>query len=324
MDKSKIVTLLAKEIPTSQIYVDEPMKKHTSFKIGGNAEILIKIKRTEELEYAILLAKENTIPITIVGNGSNILVKDNGIKGLVLQIELTKTQIEAVGNEYIVTVGAGNKLAQLAQTFLKESLTGFEFASGIPGTIGGAIRMNAGAYGKEMKDIVIETKCLNLEALDTKTNDIETVRKNEAKSLHYITLDNQGQNFFYRHSIFVERKYIVVEAKLKLSKGNTEEIKSKMEEYTQSRKEKQPLQMPSAGSTFKRGQDFMTAKLIDECGLKGYTIGEAGVSELHAGFIVNKGNATAEDVIELIEHVKKVVKEKTGKQIELEIEIIGE
>ena len=311
MDKIKIATLLAKEIPASQIYIDEPMKKHTSFKIGGNAEIFVKTKTTKEIESIIDITKKNDIPITIIGNGSNILVKDKGIKGVIIKVELNQLEIgkKENKNEYIVTVGAGYKMGELAQKLLQEELTGFEFASGIPGTIGGAIKMNAGAYGKEMQDIIIETKCINIEENEEKT---------------YIILNNKEHEFSYRHSIFAEKKYVILETKLKLEKGNYSEIKSKMEEYAQSRKEKQPLEMPSAGSTFKRGNDYITAKLIDECGLKGYTIGGAQVSDLHAGFIVNTGDATADDVIQLTQYIKKVVKEKTGKEIELEIEIIGE
>ena len=188
--------------------------------------------------------------------------------------------------------------------------------------------MNAGAYGGEMKDIVIETKCLDLEDYGGETitiDDIEITQKNEvADSPKIIVLDNKEQDFSYRHSIFMERKYIILETKLRLCKGKYEDIKSKMDEYMNSRKEKQPINMPSAGSTFKRGSDYITAKVIDECGLKGFSIGDAQVSEKHAGFVVNKGNATAEDVIDLIQHVKEVVYEKTGKNIELEIEIIGE
>ena len=230
--------------------------------------------------------------------------------------------------DVIVTVGSGVKLGELAQKLLKEEITGFEFAAGIPGTIGGAVKMNAGAYGGEMKDIVIETKCLDLEyyeKLIEKTNidDIEITQEN-SKSPEIIILNNKEQNFSYRHSIFMEKKYIILETKLELKKGKYERIKTKMEEFLASRIEKQPIQMPSAGSTFKRGTDYITARLIDECGLKGYKIGGAKVSEKHAGFIVNEKNATAQDVIDLIKYVQETVYEKTGKNIELEIEILGE
>ena len=301
MDKNKIKDVLTKEISEENIFIDEPMKKHTSFKIGGVADIFIKVKSVQELQYIIEVAKMEKILITIIGNGSNLLVKDNGIRGIVIMLNMDKIEIE----DTIVTVEAGVKLGFLAQKLLKEELTGFEFAAGIPGSIGGAVRMNAGAYGGEMKDIIVETKCL------TPSGEI-------------VTLSNEEQKFSYRHSIFMENRYIVLETKIKLQKGNKDEIKAKMDDYAQQRKEKQPISVPSAGSTFKRGTDFVTAKVIDECGLKGFSIGDAQVSTKHAGFVVNNGNATAEDVLKLIEHVQKVVLEKTGKKIELEIEVLGE
>lgn len=188
---------------------------------------------------------------------------------------------------------------------LKEEIEGFEFASGIPGTIGGAIRMNAGAHGKEFKDIVVETTYIDYNG-----------------NLH--TISNNEHMFSYRHSRFFEDKNIIISSKIKLKYGNKQIIKAKMQEYLNYRKEKQPYSMPSAGSTFKRGDDFITAKLIDDCGLKGFSIGDAEVSSKHAGFIVNKGKATAEDVLKLVEYVKKIVYEKTSKNIELEIEVIGD
>lgn len=301
MDKNKIKDVLTKEISEENIFIDEPMKKHTSFKIGGVADIFIKVKSVQELQYIIEVAKKENILVTIIGNGSNLLVKDNGIRGIVIMLNMDKIEIE----DTIVTVEAGVKLGFLAQKLLKEELTGFEFAAGIPGSIGGAVRMNAGAYGGEMKDIIVETKCL------TPSGEI-------------VTLSNEEQEFSYRHSIFMENRYIVLETKIKLQKGNKDEIKAKMDDYAQQRKEKQPISLPSAGSTFKRGTDFVTAKVIDECGLKGFSIGDAQVSTKHAGFVVNNGNATAEAVLSLIEHVQKVVLEKTGKKIELEIEVLGE
>lgn len=326
MDKSRIKDFLTKEIPVEQVFIDELMKKHTSFKIGGTADIFVRVKTIKELKHVIKIAKKENIYLTIIGNGSNVLVKDNGIRGIVVKLDLDYISI----NNNVVTVGAGVKLGELAQKLLKEQITGFEFAAGIPGTIGGAVRMNAGAYGGEMKDIIIETKCLDLEEYERKIekiniDDIEIIQKDEiTKTPEILVLDNKHHEFSYRHSIFMQRKYIILETKLKLHKGNYEEIKAKMDEHMNSRKEKQPINMPSAGSTFKRGTDYITAQLIDECGLKGYSIGDAQVSEKHAGFIINKGNATAEDVINLIGHVQKIVYEKTGKHIELEIEIIGE
>ena len=315
---------LTKEVPSEQIYMNEPMSKHTTFKVGGNADIFIKVKNLEQLKFVIKVAKKNNIRITIIGNGSNLLVKDNGIRGIVAKIEFEDIKIDA--DNAIVIVGAGVKLGLLAQELLKNELSGFE--SSIPGTIGGAVRMNAGAYGSEMKDIVISTKCLDLKRynmLTQKTNidDIEIeeyIEKSDEPEI--VELNNDQQEFSYRDSVFSSKRYVILETKLKLQNGDKEEIKRKMDEFLKSRKEKQP-NLPSAGSTFKRGDGYITAKLIDECGLKGYTIGGAQVSEKHAGFIVNTGDATAQNILDLIEHIKQVVYEKTGKLIKLEIEIIG-
>lgn len=327
MNINEICQNLTKEIPSEQIYMNEPMCKHTTFKVGGNADIFIKVKNLEQLKFVIKVAKKNNIRITIIGNGSNLLVKDNGIRGIVAKIEFEDIKIDA--DNAIVTVGAGVKLGLLAQELLKNELSGFEFASSIPGTIGGAVRMNAGAYGSEMKNIVISTKCLDLKRynmLTQKTNidDIEIeeyIEKSDEPEI--VELNNDQQEFSYRDSVFSSKRYVILETKLKLQNGDKEEIKRKMDEFLKSRKEKQP-NLPSAGSTFKRGDGYITAKLIDECGLKGYTIGGAQVSEKHAGFIVNTGDATAQNILDLIEHIKQVVYEKTGKLIKLEIEIIGD
>ncbi len=352
MDKEKIKNILIKKMPENQVFIDEPMSKHTSFKIGGNADFFIKIKNIDQLIYVINIAKENGINITVIGNGSNILVKDNGIRGMVLKIEIDNISIQRYNlsnkvknlftkdiatkdidisafEKIVVNVGAGVKNGTLAQKLAKENVAGFEFAAGIPGTIGGAVKMNAGAYGGEMSDIVFSTTCLDLEDFDivnlkSNIDDIEMSEPKNITSLAVITLNNEEQKFSYRHSIFMEKKYIILETKLLLNEGNYKDIKAKMDENLSSRAEKQPLQMPSAGSTFKRGEDFITAKIIDECGLKGYSIGGAQVSEKHAGFIVNTGNATAQDVIDLINYVKETVHKKTGKKIELEIEILGD
>lgn len=320
---------LTKVIPTTRIYMNEPMKKYTSFKVGGNADVLVKIKDIKELMHALNTANRYNEMVTVIGNGSNILVKDNGIRGIVIKIEFDKINIDKQKDFALVTVGAGVKLARLAQELLNNGITGFEFAAGIPGTIGGAVKMNAGAYGGEMKDIVINTKCLELKkenrgARISNIGDIEITEPPESiDESNIVVLENSEQNFSYRDSVFSDKKHIILETKLKLPYGNKEEIQAKMNEYNNSRREKQP-DLPSAGSTFKRGEDYITAKLIDECGLKGYKIGGAQVSEKHAGFIVNTGNATAQDIIELINYVKKVVHEKTGKNIELEVEILGE
>ena len=330
MEILKICQELTKEIPSEQIYMNEEMSKHTTFKVGGPADIYGVIKKIDELKYVIKVAKENNIHITVIGNGSNILVKDKGIRGIVLKIDFEKLEIkEREDGVVTVVVGAGVKLAKLAQELLKNSITGFEFASGIPGTIGGALKMNAGAYGCEMKDIVESTKCLDMKRYDMLVDTLniddieitEDIEKSDEPEI--VELNNEEQEFSYRNSIFKDKRYIILETKLKLKKGNQEEIKDKMEQLSKTRREKQP-NLPSAGSTFKRGEDFITAKLIDECGLKGYTIGGAKVSEKHAGFIVNTGEATAQDILDLINYVKNEVYKQTRKIIDLEIEVLGE
>ncbi len=328
---------LTKEIPSEQIYMNEPMSKHTTFKVGGNADIFVKVKNIEELKYVIKIAKKNNIRVYIIGNGSNILVKDKGIRGIVVKIEFEYIKYEDIENnesssrskEVIVTVGAGVKLMALAQELLKRSITGFEFASGIPGTIGGAVKMNAGAYGSEIKNIVVSTKCLDLKRYNligekSYIDDIEITEPIEkANEPTIVELSNEEQKFEYRNSIFSSKRYVILETKLKLAYGSKEEIEKKMKELNLKRRQTQP-DSPSAGSTFKRGEDFITAKLIDECGLKGYKIGGAKVSEKHAGFVVNEGDATAQDILELVTYIKETVYEKTGKSIKLEVEVLGE
>lgn len=287
------------------LYYDEPMAKHTSFKIGGPADAFIKVDNIEELKETLDLSKKNQIPLTIIGNGSNILVTDKGIRGITAKLNLKDIEIKNENNKQIIKVEAGVPVGLLAQKLLKEEITGFEELSGIPGTIGGAVIMNAGAHGKELKDILKKVT-----AMDYNGN------------IHEFT--NEECQFSYRNSRFQKEKYIILQATLELEKGNSTEIKEKMDEYMQFRKEKQPIEYPNAGSTFKRGEDFVTAKLIDEAGLKGYKIGGAQVSEKHAGFIVNVDNATAKDVIELTDYIKEKIEEKFCKKINLEIQIIGE
>ena len=291
-------------IPKDNILYNEDMKKHTTFKIGGPAECFIKIKTKEELKEILNIAKENKIPVTILGNGSNILVLDGGIEGITLTIQIEYIDIKPNGEKYKIYVGGGYKLSKLAQICLKNEISGFEELSGIPGTIGGAISMNAGAHGKEMKDIVEKIKCVDING-------------NEKE------FSNEEANFEYRKSIFKGNSYIVTEVVLNLEKGRYEEIKAKMGEYAQYRKTKQPIEYPSAGSTFKRGKDYITAKLIDDAGLKGYSIGDAVVSTKHSGFVINKGNASAKDVLDLVKYIKETIEEKFNKQIELEIEVVG-
>lgn len=285
---------------SENVKYNEPMSKHTTFKVGGIADIFITVNSKEKLLKTLEMLKNEKI--TIVGNGSNLLVTDEGIRGIVLKYTANTCEI----NDTIVKVDSGMTNARLANTLLNKKLTGYEFAAGIPGTIGGAIVMNAGAYGREMKDVVLET-----EFLDFETNEIKVFK-------------NEESNFEYRKSIFENKKGIILSATFKFEHGNKNEIDEKMKEYAQKRKDSQPLDMPSAGSTFKRGNGFITAKLIDESGLKGYSIGGAEVSTKHAGFIVNKGKATAKDIIDLIKYVQKEIYQKFGEKIEPEIKIIGE
>lgn len=297
MDIKEIEKLISKD----RIFINEPMSKYTSFKIGGPAECLIKIKTAKELEAILEISKQRNIPLTIIGNGSNILVSDNGIKGIVLKMEIDKFELDE--QTASLKAGSGVKLGWIAQKCLKNEIAGFEFASGIPGTIGGAIRMNAGAHGKEMKDVVTAITYMDRDGKIYK-------------------IQNEDAKFEYRHSMFSDKDYIILEVEMQLEKGRADEIQGKMTEYANYRKEKQPIEYPSAGSTFKRGVDFITAKLIDDCGLKGYQIGGAQISEKHAGFIINKENATAEDVIKLMEYTKEQIYNKFGKVVEAEIEIL--
>ena len=301
LDINKIYCDLKKKISDERIILNANMKEYTSFKIGGNADLLVTVKNFEEVKEVLEISKKNNCPIFVLGNGTNILVKDNGIRGIVLRNRIDNIEIN--GEEVIV--GAGIKNSVLAQKLLKAELSGFEFAAGIPGTIGGAIKMNAGAYGGEIKDILVETTYMDYQG-------------------NINTISNKENKFSYRKSIFKEKEAIILSAKLMFQKSSGEEIKNLMEKNENARKEKQPLEFPNAGSTFKRGEDFITAQLIDECGLKGYKVGDAEVSTKHAGFVVNKGNASAEDVIDLVEDIKEKVYEKFNKNINLEIEIIGE
>lgn len=301
-------------ISKEKILYNEPMKKYTTFKVGGPAECLIKIENINELKEILKFTNENNIKLTVLGNGSNVLILDKGISGITLIIKIENTEFEEteenlnsklIGQKTKIKLGAGEKIAKVGMVFFKESLTGFEEIAEIPGTIGGAVRMNAGANGREMKDIIKTVKCLDYQG-------------NEK------VFTNEEMEFGYRTSILKKEKYIVTEVEIELEKGNQEEIKEKMDMYKEKRKNSQPLEYPSAGSTFKRGIDFITAKLIDEAGLKGTHVGDAEVSTKHGGFIINKGNAKAKDILELVEIVKKEVYKKYQKQIELEVEIVGE
>lgn len=298
----QLVDKLRNIISEENIYINEPMKKHTSFKIGGPADILVIPQNMIELIDIINLIRDENLPYFILGNGTNLLVTEKGIRGIVIKLSALKN-ISVNGN--IIVAEAGAFLSAIANIALANELTGFEFASGIPGTLGGAITMNAGAYGPEIKDVVSK-----VEAIDRKGVIYE--------------FENELMRFSYRSSIIQLDNLVVLRAWIKLSKGNYEEIKAKMNELNRRRREKQPLEYPSAGSVFKRPSGHFAGKLIEDAGLKGYTIGGAQVSEKHCGFIINKGNATFEDVINLIEYIQKVVKEKFGVELVPEIKIVGE
>ncbi len=298
----EVYNKLIEFIDNERVWVNEPMSKHTTFKIGGPADIFIKVNSIDELKLLINIKNSYNIPLTVIGNGSNILVKDKGIRGITAKLNFQDINI----NDDEIEAGSGVLLSKLSRVACENELSGLEFACGIPGNIGGAIYMNAGAYGKEFKEIVVSVNYLD-----------------ENGNIHIAK--NEELEFGYRESIFNKNKdYIILSTVLKLKNANKEEILNKMNENTNNRKEKQPIELPSAGSVFKRNDDYIAAQLIDKCDLKGYNIGDAYVSEKHAGFIVNKGNASAEDVLKLIEHIKKVVNEKYSVDLELELKVVGE
>lgn len=281
---------------------DEPLKNHTTFKIGGNCIALIEPREVSDIVETIKICRENSIKFFVIGNGSNLLVPDEGYNGVIIKLKSEFSTIQVEG-EYLI-VNSGAKLSEVYTVAYENSLTGFEFASGIPGTIGGAIYMNAGAYGGEMKDIVESVEVLDLDNFELKE------------------LKNEDLDFSYRKSIIQRKNYIVTTIKLKLQKGNKKEINAVYEDLRDRRNSKQPLNFGSAGSTFKRPEGHFASKLIEDAGLKGYHINDAWVSEKHSGFIVNKGNASFKEVMELIEYVQNVVFEKFGVKLETEVRIL--
>ena len=304
---------LTEIIPAETILLDEPMKKHTTFRIGGNADMFVS-PAIEKIPEIVALAKAHNVPVTIIGNGSNLLVGDKGIRGLVLSIGKGADGIETpdlvqmstdVADKVCMTVGAGALLSKVAAEAARNSLTGFEFAAGIPGTIGGAVVMNAGAYGGEMKDVLVSVRVLSKEG-------------------EVLTLTRDELDLSYRHSCIPENEYVVLDAVLELKKGDASQIKAAMEDYRGRRIDKQPLEYPSAGSTFKRPEGYFAGKLIQDAGLRGYRVGGAQVSEKHCGFVVNTDNATAQDVLQLIEDVKEKVYEEFQVELEPEVKMMGE
>ncbi|MBC8063081.1 MAG: UDP-N-acetylmuramate dehydrogenase [Clostridiaceae bacterium] len=284
------------------VMIDEPMKKHTSFKVGGIVDALVTPESYEQVKAIIKICKEKSVPFYVIGNGSNLLVKDGGIRGLV--IKLTKLNTISVHENKIVA-GGGAELIDVSQIALKASLTGAEFACGIPGSVGGALTMNAGAYNGEMSQIVESA--------------IVVDREGNVKTLDLCQLE-----LGYRFSTVMKNLYTVLEVTFKLQLGEYDKIKDRMDDLTRRRTEKQPLEYASAGSTFKRPIGTFAPKLIEETGLKGIYVKDAEVSTKHSGFIINKGNADAKDIIELIKIVQKSVKEKFDIELDTEVIIIGE
>ena len=298
----KFLEQLAEILPEKNIYINEPMNKHTTFRIGGSADVLVTPGVSETAE-VLRLCKNHDIPVTIIGNGSNLLVGDQGIRGVVIEFGRPAEEIVIQGEQMHVT--AGTMLSKAANEAAANGLSGLEFAAGIPGTVGGAVVMNAGAYGGEMKDVIRKVTVLTKEG--------------EKQTLTLEELD-----LGYRHSCIPENNYIVLSAELSLQKADTEQIRTVMADLRERRVTKQPLEYPSAGSTFKRPEGYFAGKLIQDTGLRGYQVGGAQVSEKHCGFVINKGDATARDVRQLITDVQKKVYEEFHVQIEPEVKMIGE
>lgn len=286
-----------------QIRREEPMKLHTTFRIGGPAQYLVTPRTNEEVRAVVGLCRGEGIPYYIIGNGSNLLVSDKGYRGVVIQLYKEFSSITARGNE--IRAQAGASLAKIAAEALRQGLAGFEFASGIPGTLGGACIMNAGAYGGEMKDVLQEVTVLT--------------REGEQKTLQRDELD-----MGYRTSRASREGYIILEALISLEQGEAGEIRKKMDDLKERRVSKQPLEYPSAGSTFKRPEGYFAGKLIQDAGLRGFRVGDAMVSEKHCGFVINCGNATAAQVDELIRQVQEKVRENSGVTLEPEVRRLGE
>lgn len=295
--------IFADIVGKENVLQNEPMSNHTTFKIGGPADYFVMPETPNQVRDVYLAAKERGVPVFIMGNGSNLVVGDRGIRGVVICLFKRMDSIVVEGEKVIV--GCGALLSKVAATVCREGLAGFEFASGIPGTVGGGVYMNAGAYGPELKDIIISVSYMDQEG-------------------NFGELTADQCEFGYRTSIFGKKGYIILGCTFGLTRGNSEEIRELINEYTKRRTSKQPIEKPSAGSVFKRPEGYFAGTLIEGAGLKGFTIGGAQVSEKHAGFIVNIGGATAKDVMDLIAHIQKTVYEKDGVKLETEVKLVGE
>lgn len=291
------------KVDVGEVLYDEPMKNHTTFKIGGPCDVLVMPNTIEQILNVLNLVKENDLAYMIIGNGSNLLVSDEGIRKVIVKLHKNFSKITLEGNK--ITSQAGATLKEIADFALENKLQGFEFASGIPGDLGGAVTMNAGAYGGEMKDVLESVKVID-------------------KDLNVIDIDAKDMSLRYRNSRVQDEGLIVLEAVINLSEGDYNKIKEYQDELIFKRESKQPLEYPSAGSTFKRPEGYYAGKLIDDCGLRGYRYKDAMVSEKHCGFVINTGDANCEQVLYVINHVKEVVFEKFGVNLEPEVRIIGE
>lgn len=286
-----------------EIRKEEPLSRHTTFRIGGPAQYYLMPERMESIREIVELCRRYDMPCRVIGNGSNLLCADEGFRGVILDLVYGMNRCEIMGNEIVAE--AGVLLGSLAKKAMTAGLTGMEFAAGIPGSVGGALVMNAGAYGGEMKQIVRWARVLTEEG-------------------QILTVPAEKLDLAYRHSAVKSNSWIVLQAGFELQPGDPDTIRGTMEDLAARRREKQPLEYPSAGSTFKRPAGYFAAQLIDEAGLKGLTVGGAQVSEKHAGFVINRGGATAADVWNLCREIRRCVNEKNGVELELEVEVIGE
>lgn len=301
--RQEFETKLFHTIDKEKIYVNEKMEKHTTFRIGGPADYFVMPSDVTDVKAVIELCEQEKVPYYVVGNGSNLLVGDKGFRGVIIQIASNMNQLQADGE--VITAQAGCSLAQIAGKALDEELAGFEFAAGIPGTLGGAVRMNAGAYGGEIKDVLESAVVL------TKEGKVMELSANEME-------------FGYRTSIIERTGWTILGGKIRLHKGKREEIKAVMDDLRERRVSKQPLEYPSAGSTFKRPKGYFAGKLIQDAGLRGFRVGGACVSEKHSGFVINIDHATADDVVSLMKQVDEKVRAQFGVGLEPEVRRIGE
>ncbi len=304
MGLKEIKKLLMNKIDGKYIIENVPMAEHSSFKAGGNADMMVMPQSIDELKYVLQILADADYPYMILGNGSNILVKDGGYRGIMVKMGSAFDNVSVDGTE--VVCGAGALLSVAAKTAAAAGLTGLEFASGIPGSIGGAVFMNAGAYDGEIKFVLEKARIISKDGKEDK----------------YMTADELDMG--YRHTVLHESGDIVAEAVFKLEEGDIDEIKAKIADLTQRRNSKQPVNFPSAGSFFKRPTGYFAGKLVQDAGLKGLTVGGAQVSELHSGFVINIGGATATDILQLMEIVQQTVMDKFGVMLEPEVRIIGE